>query len=336
MHPTRLVRSLFFAIACAAACAAQDLRVYAIDVEGGKATLYVAPSGHSLLLDTGYDGFANRDAQRIAAAARDAGISAIDSLLVTHYHADHAGGVAQLAALLPIRHIYDHGRNHETQKDVHTMMAKYSAIRRKAPHTVLHPGGRIPVPGLDVRVVTAAGKAIRKPLTGAGQPNAACAAYRSIAPDPGENSSSIGVVIEFGKFRLVDLGDLYWNREAALACPDNLLGHADVYMTTHHAKKTSGAPAIVDMFGFKAAIMNNGPKTGADPDAWQTIHDAPGRPDIWQLHAALLSDAAHNSSADFIANPEEKCAGDWIRLTAHSDGSFTIRNGRTGFEKQYR
>src|SRR5262245_9686620 len=88
---------------------AQTLRIYAIDVEGGKSTLYVSPSGETMLVDTGYAGNNNRDADRIAAAAKTAGVTRIDHLVVTHYHGDHAGGVPQLAAKMPIGRIYDHG-----------------------------------------------------------------------------------------------------------------------------------------------------------------------------------------------------------------------------------
>jgi hypothetical protein len=144
------------------------------------------------------------------------------------------------------------------------------------------------------------------------------------------------MVIAFGKFRLADLGDLYWNQEYDLACPNNLLGAVDVYMTTHHAKKTSGAPALVQSLAPKAAIMNNGPKTGGAEAAWQTIYLSPGTPDIWQLHYALNNDAAHNAPDEFIANRSQDCTGNWIKLVAGQDGSFTIQNGRNQMEKVYR
>jgi beta-lactamase superfamily II metal-dependent hydrolase len=321
---------------CALTCAAQELRVYAIDVEGGKATLYVSPSGQSMLLDTGYEGFRNRDADRIVAAAKAAGVAQIDYLVITHYHADHVGGVLQLAAKMPIRSFVDHGKNFETVKDVGAVYGNYVAARAKGKHIVVKAGDRIPVEGIDVEVVTASGEAIPRPLAGAGQPNPLCASYRPIVPDSGENSYSIGMVVTFGKFRLADLGDLYWNREFDLACPNNLLGTVDVYMTTHHAKKTSGSPAMVQALRPKAAIMNNGPRTGGDEAAWQTIHESAGAPDIWQLHYALNNDAAHNSPDGFIANRTEDCAGNWIRLAARADGSFTIQNGRNQVEKVYR
>jgi beta-lactamase superfamily II metal-dependent hydrolase len=159
---------------CALACAAQELRVYAIDVEGGKATLYVSPSGQSMLVDAGYQGFGNRDAGRIVAAAKAAGVTQIDYLVITHYHADHAGGVPQLAAKIPIRNFVDHGMNFESVKDNGEVYGNYVAARAQGTHIEVKAGDRIPIEGIDVQVVTASGKAISQPLPGAGKPNPRC------------------------------------------------------------------------------------------------------------------------------------------------------------------
>jgi len=314
---------------------ADGLQVYAIDVEGGKATLYVSPSGESVLVDAGYAGFGNRDADRIAAAAKAAGVKLIDYLVITHYHKDHVGGVPQLAAKLPIRNFVDHGESFETVKDVQADYSAYLSVRKKGNHLVVKAGDRIPVPGIQVDVVTAAGRAIDQPLPGAGQRNSTCSSYEAIKPDSGENAHSIGMVITYGNFRLVDLGDLYWNQEHDLACPVNKLGTVDVYMTTHHGKKTSGSPQMVWALHPKVAIMNNGPNTGGAEPAWQTIHDSPGLLDLWQLHRALANDKAHNAAEGFIANSSERCEGNWILLTARKDGGFTVVNSRNGFEKKY-
>jgi beta-lactamase superfamily II metal-dependent hydrolase len=328
----RLALALFLASVGLAA----DLQVYAIDVEGGKSTLFVSPSGQSMLVDTGYDGYSNRDANRIVAAAHAAGISRIDYLVITHYHKDHVGGVRQLAAQMPIANFMDHGPNFEVAKDNTAVYNSYLAVRSKGTHFVVKAGDGIPIQGIQVGVVTAAGKAIDKPLPGAGQPNPLCASYKPIEPDPGENARSIGMWIAYGEFRLVDLGDLYWNQEHDLACPDNKLGKVDVYLTTHHGKKTSGSPQMVWALAPKVAIMNNGPTTGGSEQAWQTIHDSPGLVDLWQLHYAKENDAAHNVAGEYIANlEEEKCQGQWIRITARQDGSFTVTNERNGFQKSY-
>src|ERR1700685_569933 len=75
---------LALAPALAAGRAAKPLRIYAIDVEGGQATLIVTPQGQSLLIDTGWPGFNGRDADRIVAAAHAAGLKRIDYVLITH------------------------------------------------------------------------------------------------------------------------------------------------------------------------------------------------------------------------------------------------------------
>src|ERR1700690_518884 len=97
--------------------AAKNLEVYSIDVEGGQATLFVAPGGDSMLVDTGWAGFNRRDANRLLPAAKSAGVKKIDYLVITHYHADHAGGVPQLAEKIPIRNFVDHGPSVESGKD---------------------------------------------------------------------------------------------------------------------------------------------------------------------------------------------------------------------------
>ena len=322
--------------AFAAFCpAAKNLEVYAIDVEGGKSTLYVSPSGESMLVDTGYAGFNNRDANRIAAAAKLAGVKQIDYLVITHYHADHAGGVPQLAAKLPIRNFVDHGAAVENDKDTQVRVIAYRSFRDKGNHILAAPGTVIPIKGIEVRVVTSAGKAIDSPLPGAGQPNPACASYKAPDPDLGENGRSIGMLITYGKFRLADLGDLFWNQEHDLACPANKIGTVDVYMTTHHGGDKSNSPQMVWALHPKVAIMNNGPKKGGTPEGWQTIHDSPGLLDLWQLHFSEAGGQGHNSPDPFLANLDEACQGQSIRLTVQPDGAFTVFNSRNKYEKTY-
>ena len=333
----RLQFPLALLFAAASLAAAADLQVYAIDVEGGKSTLFVSPSGESMLVDTGYDGFHDRDADRIVAAAHDAGIHQIDYLVITHYHKDHAGGVRQLASKIKIVNFLDHGPNFEQAKDNKEVFDSYQTTRAQGKHFIVKAGDAIPIHGIQVVVVTAAGKAIDKPLMGAGQPNPLCDSYQPIAVDTGENAHSIGMWIAYGQFHLVDLGDLHWNQEHDLSCPVNKLGKADVYLTTHHGKKTSGSPQMVWALAPKVAVMNNGPETGGSVEAWQTIHDSPGLLDLWQLHLATKNDAAHNVAEQFIANTsEDNCQGKWIKIDARQDGTFTVTNSRNNFQKTYR
>lgn len=314
------------------------LNIYFVDVEGGQSTLFVSPSGQSMLVDTGFPG--ERDSTRIAAMAKEAGVSKIDYLVITHYHGDHVGGVTELAKRLPIQTFIDHGPSAEQTLNVPQSYEAYLSVRDKGPHQhiVAKPGLKLPIKGIDVEVVSAATELISKPLPGAGAPNPLCSEFqpKDETKDPllgGENAQSVGTVISLGKFRMVDFGDLTWNHEHGLACPRNLIGQVDLYLTTHHGQNISGLPVLVYALHPRAAVMNNGAKKGGASDTFQILHKAPGSPDLWQLHYAL--DAKElNSVEQFIANPDETTAH-YIRVTARPDGSFTITNSRNGYHKDY-
>lgn len=334
------MRALHLLLLLAAGCeiSAQTMRIAAIDVEGGKATLYVSPSGESMLIDTGYAGNDGRDAKRIAAAATRAGVKRIDNLVITHYHGDHAGGVRQLAATMPVGKIFHRGDDIDrTNRKTVTVFEAFSEVRSKYPHQAVHPGDTIPMKGMRVDVVAAGGESLARPLAGAGEPNPLCATYEAIRPDPGENARSVGVVITLGKLRVADLGDLHWNKEHELVCPVNQLGTVGLYMTTHHGTETSGPAAIVHAMRPLAAVMNNGANKGGSKKAWTTIRESPGLEDIWQLHTSEAGGSGHNAPEAFIANPSvADDAGYAIEVTGRADGSFTIRNLRNGYEKSYR
>src|SRR5882724_3960114 len=176
------MRAALLALIAVGICAGQTpgaaLNVYVIDVEGGNATLFVTPSHESLLIDTGNAGAAAvRDAGRIMDAVKDAGLTQIDHLIITHWHGDHFGGLGELAAKIPIKEFIDHGPNVQPGEAADTFLEKtYAPLIAKAKHTVAKPGDKIAMAGMDVRVVTSAGQTIKTALPGAGQPNPYCAA----------------------------------------------------------------------------------------------------------------------------------------------------------------
>ena len=323
--PTRWL--LVLLAACAgAAQGAKTLDLYFIDVEGGQATLVVSPSGQSLLIDTGYTGFGGRDTVRIAAAAKDAGVKRIDTLLITHFHDDHVGGVANLLDRFPVTTFLDHGPSIET----HDYPSAYAAAIAKGQHKVVAAGDKIPIKDLDVTVVAAAGKVI----AGTGEPNPYCGGIPQSQSDleAGENSQSLALVIQFGKFRFADLGDLTWNKELALLCPENKAGKIDLYLTTHHGGES---PKAIWGMTPRVAIMNNGPDKGADPLGWKNVMASPGLEDLWQLHFALAGGKETNVPDTFIANVDANDQGKHLKVVALADGSFTVTNPRNKFRKTY-
>lgn len=320
---------------CAAMAAPKTLDIYFVDVEGGQATLIVTPSKQSLLIDAGWPGFENRDAKRIAAAARKAGIKKIDFLLTTHYHRDHVGGVPEVAALLKVGTFVDHGPNRESGKAADELSIAYKKGMEQAKHIEVKPGDTLPLKDVKVEVLSADGNLISQTRQGAGAPNPLCAAEKRKADDPTENARSVGTFFTFGKFRFIDLGDLTWNKELELVCPANKLGQVDVYLTTHHGMDMSGSASIVHALRPRVAIMNNGARKGGSPAAWQAVHSSPGLEDFWQLHYAEAGGKANNSPDAFIANPVEDGSANWLRVSAEASGAFTVYNSRNKYQKTY-
>lgn len=312
------------------------LLIYSIDVEGGQSTLLVSPSGNSLLVDAGWPGNNGRDADRIQAAMRDAGITRIDHLLVTHYHVDHVGGVPEIAKRVPIGEFIDHGPNREDSDSTRNGYDAYLKAIGNAPWRSVNPGDTVSIPGLSATILTADGRHIDRVPGIAPVPNPYCAAEHAWRDDPSENARSTGVLFTFGRFRFLDLGDLTGAKEVALVCPNNPIGTVDLYLVTHHGMNLSNARVLVDAVHPRVAIMNNGAHKGGSPEAWQTVHESPGLADLWQLHTAEGSDAAHNSPAALIANPAGGSAdGAYLKVEASSDGSFSVTNGRTGETRRY-
>ena len=362
----RRLLSFLIVLLCAVVLPAQTrttLDIYLIDVEGGNATLFVAPSGESLLIDTGNGGAAAaRDGDRIMAAVKDAGLQRIDRLITTHYHGDHFGAMENVAGRIPIGEFIDHGPNVQPNPATDTFLEKvYPGLYAKSKHTVVKPGDRIAMKGLDIRVVASAGQGLTSSLPGAGQPNPYCAAHKPKDADPSENAQSVGTHFTFGRFKTVHLGDLTWNKEYDLVCPNNRLGVVDLFIVTHHGQPVSNAPVLVHAVAPRVAVMNNGTRKGGQPDAMNVLFSSPGLEDLWQIHFSLLSGQEYTVPGLFIANgvdeqptampiaavaapapgpgatppPVHNGTAYWIKVAAREDGSFTVANARNGFTKTY-
>ncbi len=336
---TALLASLAYFITVPLQVRAQStpgrLLIYSVDVEGGQATLFVAPGGGSLLVDTGWPGNNGRDAERIKAAMKDAGITKIDHVLITHFHTDHVGGVTELVKRVQVGEFLDHGVNREDSDITRTDTAAYMKAIQGKPRRVVHPGDTIDISGLTINVLTADGEHASsvpgiKPV-----PNPYCASEPKWDLDETENPRSAGILIRFGSFRFLDLGDLTKPKEVALVCPNNPIGAVDLYLVTHHGFNQSSARAIVDAIHPRVAIMDNGAHKAGSPEAWQTVHDSPGLEDLYMVHTAEDSDAAHNSPEAQIANPKGDGDGAYFKVVASRDGSFSVTNSRTGKTKEY-
>lgn len=346
--------------------ARETLDIYVIDVEGGASTLFVSPSGESLLVDTGGSGGAEgaqRDVDRILEAAEDAGVTEIDHVLVTHWHGDHVGGITELASRIPIRHFIDHGLiSAQPNERINAFLATtYPELFANAEHTVVRPGDTIPVTGLDVRVVSSAGDVLDTPLAGAGGQNSLCG-----TPEPAdgfpEDMQSVGARVSYGSFHSLQLGDLTSDKEYAMVCPRNLIGTIDVLLGLHHGQSTSTAVPFVHAIQPRAAIMNNGTRKGGYPVVMRSLYSSSGFEDLWQMHFSLLSGQEYAAPGLFIANdvdeqpsalpvipmtapargsdapppPVHSGRAYWVKVSAQQDGTFTITNARNGFSKVYR
>jgi competence protein ComEC len=308
---------------------AKSLDIYVVDTEGGKAALWVTPSGQSLLIDSGNPG--NRDHDRIMAAINDAGLKQIDFLISTHYHVDHIGGLQDLAKAIPILNYIDHGPSVEEREQVQGFQASYAELYGKAKHLVVKPGDKVPVTGLDWRIVTAAGNVLKTPLApGGAKPNPACAGLSPKEASPtDDNAQSVGSVITFGQFRAIDLGDLLWNKENELLCPSNPIGTVDVYFVTHHGLDLSGSPALIHAVQPRVAVMQNGTRKGGGVEAITTMRSSPGFEDLWQLHWSYNAGLELNSPGVFIANIDDNATIANV-LTAPPRGGGPGGGGRAG------
>jgi competence protein ComEC len=341
------------------------LEIYIVDVEGGNAVLFVTPSRESVLIDSGNSVGAVRDAERIVAAAKDAGLRQIDHLITTHYHLDHVGGLPELASRIPIGHFIDRGGNVEPgansiPANAGPVLQRYAELYTKAKHTIAKAGDTLPVKDLQWRIVSANGDTIKTDLPGGGSPNPECTAFKATETGNAEDALSVGSHIAFGKFKALHLGDLTMPKEFELVCPRNRLGTLSVLLGMHHGQPSSNSSVLLHATQPRVAIMNNGTQKGGVPEVMRTVYSTPGLEDLWQIHFSVFSGQEYTVPGMFIANtidqqpssmpiaplvvPQGQSApaapvhdgpAYWIKITARENGSFTVSNSRNGFTKSY-
>ena len=297
------------------------LDIYFIDTEGGAATLLVTPAGESILIDSGNPG--DRDAHRIAAAAHDAGITAIDHYITTHWHSDHVGGAGPLSKLLPIHARYGHQIPSPLPDDINAPLIDAWKGLEGEPQ-FLEAGqsmkfkGAHGTPDLQIKVMAADGLVIGE-KAGAPQVVTCDDGNQARPEDTSDNARSLAMLISYGTFNMFAGGDLTWNVEHKLTCPKRLVPIVDVYLVDHHGLDLSNNPTLVAALGPEVAVVNNGPRKGAEDKTMDLLLKQVGEVGVFQLHRNVR-DGARNTDPARIANVDETCGGSYIRLRVDRGG----------------
>jgi competence protein ComEC len=340
--------------------ATKDLKIVMVDVEGGAAVLFVTPEHKSLLIDTGWapgvggprpaPGAPSQppppsSADRIAAAAATLGVTKIDVLLMTHYHADHVGGLQALLAKLPVDMFVDHGPNREEPPaDANprqlsfapaTLYPNWKAAYQGHRHMTAQVGQKLAIGSVHLEFITSDGNVLASPLPGAGGTNPLCNGVEPMARDGGEeNVRSLGMVITFGKTRILDLGDLTWNKEMQLLCPANKVGKVDLYFVTGHGMDLSSSPPTGALDPL-VALMQNGATKGGDAAVIKTVDSYPDLQGFWREHYSVRYPDL-NPDPNYIANlNQQPDQGYSISVDITPRGEITVTNDRNQFRKVY-
>lgn len=328
---------------CFVATAAEQktLDLYWVDVEGGAGTLIVTPAGESIVIDTGMPG--ERDGKRILKAAREAGLSRIDHLITTHFHIDHFGGAAEIAKEMPIGSLYDNGipeNNPDNPKDNtrwNEWIKSYREMKVEK-RVVLKPGDSISLKQSGKTEITLNVLAGMQKVIGRGgkKPEVDCEKLTEKARDTSDNANSLVLVLQYGAFDMFDGGDLTWNTEAKLVCPQNLLSAVDVYDVNHHGLDVSNNPILVNALAPTVAIMSNGTTKGCGAETFKTLKSVASIQAIYQIHKNLRADAENNTEASHIANLEKECAANLIKVSVEEGGGrYTVGIPATGHARSF-
>ena len=346
-HEMKLILTALFVLTLTSVARDKTLDIYWIDSEGGGSTLIVTPAGESVLIDTGNPG--GRDPQRIEKVAKEvAGLSRIDHVIITHFHADHFGGLAEVAALMPVGSLYDKGVP-EGSPDGKPQDMRWALMRRPyldakvEKRVTLAAGDVLPLkqadgsPKLALRCLGANQKFVSPPA--AAPQNPLSGSVPAKAPDPSDNANSVVLVLEFGGFRFFDGGDLTWNAEEKLVSPVNLAGAVDLYQVNHHGLDSSNNPMLIQSLQPTVSVMNNGPKKGTSKSAMDALKSTPTIQAMYQVHENIREDGENTADKSMIANHAgavDSCEAHHVHCAVSADAkTYTLNVPSRGHSKTF-
>lgn len=315
-----------------------SLYIYFIDVLGGAATVIITPQGEAILVDSGWYTEDGRDANRILQVLKEhPGLSQIDYCITTHWHMDHYGAIGHLSEKIPIRHFYDRGIPESFPEDADNFPFLIQRYKKATGgrSVVLQPGDVIDLkqspgkPRLELLCFAANRKVIP---SAASQPrNPFCESHMPRPEDTSDNAKSIALRLSYGDFQFFLGGDITWNIEYQLICPDNRIGEIDLYMVNHHGFDISNNPVFLNSLSPTVAVFCNGPRKGANPRVVADLRKVPGIKAIYQLHRNVETSAEENTYPACIANPDPEKSGQYVKASIQQDGKmFTITIGEKG------
>ena len=224
------------------------LEMTAIDVGQGDSILVVSPDGHKLLVDAGGLPFWEHSQLDIgedvvAPYLWSRGISKLDSVALTHAHADHMGG---LAAVISNFHPHELWLPEGIPRtEIAPLLARARAYRVTINY--LRSGNDFSYGGASVRVLApgpASAQPVRRSRKSAGPAR----------PLPG-NNESLALKLSYGRTSLLLEGDAEKKSEHYIAAEDS---QADVLKVAHHGSASSTNDDLLAAVRPRFAVISVG------------------------------------------------------------------------------